>query len=125
MTSNKKIILTIIICTILVILLIIGFFIYLSFKPVGKGEYPPLLYLEDTLWREAPTFGKLPDETDYVGEIECYLPSGIPEENFATNAFPEGSKVYKSNLSETIYVEFEDSQGVTRYASFKQIEENS
>lgn len=126
---KKKTVLTAEICSVLLILVVATFAFTIKEvreNPPFEADFPPSLYLEDTLWREAPTFGKLPDETDYVGKIERSLsPTEIPKENFATNAFPEGSKIYKSNLSETIYVEFEDSQGITRYASFKKTKENS
>lgn len=116
---KKRIILTAVICATLIVFFLIGIYLHFCFKPVG-GALPNYLYIEDDFWGFSATFVESPPEkTHYVGEIKHYLPSGIPEENFTSNEYPVGSKIYKATFKETYYIKFVNKDGLTMYASYK------
>lgn len=127
MKNKKKTVAILLICIVSVILIFaIGYAVLVKLNVfMTKAEAPPLLYVEDAVWKGQMVVGSLPQKTYYIGKIKKSVSSteSLPKENFTTNCPFEDCNVYKAELSETVYIEYKDENDVTRYAIYKKLDD--
>ena len=86
----------------------------------GEGVYPPLIYVNDYLYKEQQLIKKYSTEWMYLGEIqnEVSRAEPVPEENFTTNSWPVGTKVYMDE-KERVWIQVTQGQNAGKYVGYE------
>lgn len=86
----------------------------------GEGEYPPLIYVNDNLYKEQNAIKEYSSDWRCLGEIENEISrtEPIPEENLTANSWPVGTKVYMDE-NEKIWIRVTQGQNAGKYVGYE------
>jgi len=90
----------------------------------GEGEYPPLIYVNDNLYKEQSLVKKYSSDWVCLGEIqkEVSRAEAMPEENFTANSWPVGTKVYLDD-KERVWIQITQGNNEGKYIGYEILRE--
>lgn len=90
----------------------------------GEGATPPLIYVNDNLYKEQQLIKKYSTDWMCLGEIKKKVSDGerLPEENFTANTWPVGTKVYLDE-KERVWIQITQGYHEGKYIGYEILRE--
>lgn len=82
-----------------------------------EGEYPPLIYVNDTLYIEENYVKSFSDEWVLLGEIQKIKKNERPKQNYVSNTLEVGTDIYADEKGR-IWIEISKGQNKGKYICY-------